>query len=80
MDTNALLKAIKVKGSQASLAKSIGVTQQTISNWLTKSKVGVAPEYVLPIERETGVSRHELRPDIYPLPESLDARAEGVRA
>jgi DNA-binding transcriptional regulator YdaS (Cro superfamily) len=69
----ALRRAIEIKGSQAALAESIGVSQQTISNWLTKSKVGVAAENVLAIERETGVQRHELRPDIYPPPQSMEA-------
>lgn len=60
----ALAEAIeKAGGSQAALGKLIGVTQQTISNWL-KSKI--AAEYVLAIERETGVPRYRLRPDIYP--------------
>lgn len=60
----ALAEAIdRAGGSQAALGKLIGVTQQTISNWL-KSKT--AAEYVLAIERATGVPRHRLRPDIYP--------------
>jgi DNA-binding transcriptional regulator YdaS (Cro superfamily) len=63
----ALAEAIdRAGGSQAALGKLIGVTQQTISNWL-KSKT--AAEYVLAIERATGVPRHRLRPDIYPPPE-----------
>ena len=66
--SSALAKAIEVCGSQASLASRIGVKQQVISFWLTKSRLGVAAEYVIPIERATegAVTRHELRPDIYP--------------
>ncbi|MCG9054743.1 helix-turn-helix domain-containing protein [Laribacter hongkongensis] len=40
------------------------VKQQHISYWKKSEKVPA--EYVLSIERETGVSRHELRPDLYP--------------
>jgi DNA-binding transcriptional regulator YdaS (Cro superfamily) len=67
--SSALGKAIEICGSQAALAAKIGVKQQVISFWLKKSKIGVAAEFVLPIERATfgAVSRHELRPDIYPL-------------
>ena len=66
-----LAKAIELCGSQAALAERIGVTQQVISFWLTKSRLGVAAEYVIPIERATdgAVSRHALRPDIYPAEE-----------
>lgn len=64
---SALAEAVKRAGSQAALAKAIGVTQQTVSNWL---KAKTAAEYVLAIERETDVSRHLLRPDIYPPPQS----------
>lgn len=67
----ALAEAVRRAGSQASLAKAIGVTQQTVSNWL---KAKTAAEYVLAIERATGVPRHEIRPDVYPPP------AEGAAA
>lgn len=74
MTTSALAKAIEIKGSQAALAESIGATQQLVSYWLKKSKNGVSAEFVLPIERETGVPRHKIRPDIYPPPAlSLEA-------
>lgn len=70
--TEALKKACDLAGGQKPLADRIGTTQSQVWYWLTRSKRGVAPEFVLPIERETGVSRHDLRPDLYPL--------EGVRA
>lgn len=70
-----LSRAIEVCGSQAHLAARIGVKQQVISFWLTKSRLGVAAEYVIPIERATNgaVTRHELRPDIYPTDEGQAA-------
>jgi DNA-binding transcriptional regulator YdaS (Cro superfamily) len=49
------------------LADRIGTTQSQVWYWLERSKRGVPGEFVLPIERETGVTRHELRPDLYPV-------------
>lgn len=45
------------------LSKLLGVDKSTISRW----ENGAPPaERVLEIERATGVSRHDLRPDLYP--------------
>ncbi|MGJ0508838.1 MAG: transcriptional regulator [Methylocystis sp.] len=82
MDNSAALtEAIELCGSQAALAARIGVKQQLISFWLTKSKIGVPAEYVLPIERATGgvISRHALRPDIYPIEVRTSLTEEAVR-
>lgn len=60
-----LHRAVAAAGSQTELARRINVTQAHIWNWLNRD--GKVPaEHVLPIERATGVSRHELRPDLYP--------------
>jgi len=50
-------------GSKAALAKAAGVTRQAVTQW-----VHIPAERVLAIEAATGhrVSRHELRPDLYP--------------
>lgn len=72
MSNEALKRACELAGSQERLAKRIGTTQSQVWYWLAKSKRGVPAEFVLPIERETGVSRSELRPDLYPF--------EGMRA
>ena len=82
MDTpelKALQRAIDALGSQGELAKAIStpdkvIKQQHIWNWLNRDKK-VPAEAVLSIERATAttakpVSRHELRPDIYPLEEA----------
>jgi len=68
---NALLKAVELFRYQSALANAIGVKQQNVWHWLYKT--GVVPaEHVLSIEHATEVkglkvTRHELRPDIYPL-------------
>ena len=47
-------------GSLRKLAERLGVRSQAISQWDQ-----VPAKRVLAIEAETGVSRYELRPDIY---------------
>ena len=74
MSTEALKRACDLAGGQKPLADRIGTTQSQVWYWLTRSKRGVPAEFVLPIERETGVSRSELRPDLWPV-EIEEARA-----
>lgn len=70
MDEKApLQKAIDLAGTQAALADRIGVPQQLVSYWLTKSRRGVPGEYCGAIEAATGIKKHELRPDIFEAPE-----------
>ena len=64
--------AARAAGTKARLAKLVGVSPQAITKWL---KSGVPAERVLAVERETGVSRHVLRPDIYPSEPSLPRAA-----
>lgn len=71
---DALKLACERAGGQNKLAKRIGTTQGQIWYWLTKSKHGVSPRFVLPIERETGVSRSTLRPDLFPRSAVAEAR------
>jgi len=63
----ALFKAIEIAGGQAALARFCGVSQPSVHKWLKRSQ-GIPAERVLAVERATGgkISRHELRPDIYP--------------
>jgi len=62
-----LERAVLAVGSQAALAKAIGVKPQHIWNWLNRDR-RVPAEQVLPIERATSgsVTRSDLRPDLYP--------------
>jgi DNA-binding transcriptional regulator YdaS (Cro superfamily) len=58
----ALKRAIEKAGGQAEFARLIGITAQAVSQWDE-----VPPLRVLAVERISGVSRHDLRPDLYPL-------------
>lgn len=64
----ALHRAAEILGSQAALARAIGRTQQAVNGVFSRGAEPPA-EWCLPIERATGgkVTRHELRPDIYPV-------------
>lgn len=58
----ALLHAIELAGGPGALGAELGIRGQAISQWRQ------APvTRVLEIERLTGISRHKLRPDIYPI-------------
>ena len=58
MDFFAHMKS--VRGEQSRLAHAMGIQPSAISQW---DRVPV--ERVLDVERLTGISRHDLRPDIY---------------
>lgn len=63
----ALLRACDVVGGQSALARKIGLKSQgSISGWIEAGRVPA--ERVLQVETATDgtVTRHELRPDIYP--------------
>jgi DNA-binding transcriptional regulator YdaS (Cro superfamily) len=60
-----LQAAITRSGSQSAFARLCGLSQTAVWKWLQSGK-HLPAEHVLTVERETGVSRHLLRPDIYP--------------
>lgn len=76
-----LERAVAIVGSQSALGKLLGVGQPAVSKWIAKG--GCLPaEHVLLVERETGVPKEELRPDIYPPTLAAAAapdRLEGAR-
>lgn len=77
MSTEALSRAVEHVGSQKALADKLGVTQSVVWYWLEKAKRGCPAEYVLNIERITdgAVSRHDLRPDLWPRSERQTTEA-----
>ncbi|PKP92254.1 MAG: hypothetical protein CVT77_09525 [Alphaproteobacteria bacterium HGW-Alphaproteobacteria-16] len=62
----ALKLVVEAYGSQEATADAFGVAQSTVSRWLSQSKQ-LPVEYVLQAELDTEISRHWLRPDIYPV-------------
>lgn len=51
---------IAAAGGPSALARQLGIKPQGISQWRR-----VPPERVLEVERITGISRYQIRPDIY---------------
>lgn len=64
-------RAAAIAGSWKKLASYIGVTPQAISQWKR-----VPSSRVIAVERATGVSRQDLRPDLYPRDEPAPLRVE----
>lgn len=65
MDKSADLidRAADVVGGQRALAEAMGISPQAVNKWKSSR---VPAERVLDFERVSGLSRHEIRPDIYP--------------
>lgn len=71
-----LVKAIQIAGNQSQLARKVNkhvpkkmhIKQQNVWFWLNESKK-VPAEYAIPVEKavDGGVTRYQLRSDIYPL-------------
>lgn len=76
MTETPLSRAIKLADGPKALGVALGITSQAISQW------DVCPALrVLEVERLTGVSRHELRPDIYgPATGSAELQLDPERA
>lgn len=66
---NALRDYLKAeRGRTLTLAFGLGIHASAVSQWQR-----VPAERVLDVERITGISRHKLRPDLYPSPETETA-------
>lgn len=81
----AFRRAVELSGSQQAIAQLIKKTQSAVSKRLSSGQPLWA-EDVLTVERATGISRHDLRPDLYPRddaplpPRGDDDHLEGLRA
>ena len=61
----ALTDAVRIAGGQSALARICGKSQPAVWKWLQSSK-RLPAEHVIAVEAATRISRHALRPDIYP--------------
>lgn len=61
MNKIAIETAIEKAGGMRALARAIGINYQSIQSWKTR----IPAERVLDVERATGISREQLRPDLY---------------
>ena len=62
-------------GTQAAVARIVGVSPQAVSEILRRGR-RVPAEWCLALEQATGgaVTRHDLRPDLYPRDETASSR------
>jgi len=70
MREQGLSEAIRAAGGVGQLARQIGISQPSVSNWIR-----VPAERVISVEAVTGVDRAVLRPDLYggkKMPEEVD--------
>ena len=72
--SDALREAVEIAGGQSATARICQRSQAAVWKWLNNGKL-LPAECVLALEAATGVSRHALRPDIYPVSHSDPARA-----
>jgi DNA-binding transcriptional regulator YdaS (Cro superfamily) len=64
----AIDKAITKAGTATRLAQLLTVSAMTVSHWRNRYQGVVPADRVLQIYGVTGVTPHELRPDLYPNP------------
>lgn len=69
MDNAPLKTAVDAAGGQSALARLLSTEQKAVRQghvwaWLNRQRP-VPAEHVLAIETATGVSRHDLRPDVF---------------
>lgn len=64
----ALERAIAIAGGQSALARAMGLRQCHVWSWLKRNK-RVPASQVIKLEKAVNgiVTRHDLRPDLYPL-------------
>ncbi|MBH1486531.1 helix-turn-helix domain-containing protein [Stenotrophomonas maltophilia] len=75
MNMSALDRAVQSAGSQQALAQLLGIKPPSVSGWYDRCRVPA--ERCIAIELATGVSRHQLRPDVFG-PDPAESQAEAV--
>lgn len=68
-----LSKAIRAAGGISELARALGISQPSVSNWAR-----VPAERVIAVETVTGVHRKILRPDLYATKDADDGPGAGL--
>ncbi|HED5888906.1 TPA: helix-turn-helix domain-containing protein [Salmonella enterica] len=61
-------KAIEVAGGKSRLAQALNIKPSSLSRWIHMYEGRVPAERVQQIFQLTGISPHELRPDLHPNP------------
>lgn len=76
---NPIKDAMDTAGSGPKLAGKLGVSARAIYKWRARWDAGITaavpPNRAVEIESVTGISRHRLRPDLWPDSESPDQAA-----
>jgi TorA maturation chaperone TorD len=75
MRDDGLDRAIDAAGGIAQLARKIGISQPSVSNWIR-----VPAQRVVAVEAVTGVPRNDLRPDLYSEQAAAAAEPDAVDA
>jgi TorA maturation chaperone TorD len=75
MRDDGLDEAIRAAGGIGALARKIGISQPSVSNWSR-----IPAERVLSVEAATGVSRETLRPDLYAREPAMPADLDEIDA
>lgn len=71
---SAIARAVRAIGSQSAFGRTVKKRQSTVREWLLAGQMPADDGLVLAVEKATGVSRHDLRPDVYPLDEAEPQR------
>lgn len=64
MNANPIKQAIEKSGGVAELSRALNITYEAVRQWDERNTIPAGR--VIEVERISGVSRHLLRPDIYP--------------
>ncbi|WP_442945122.1 transcriptional regulator [Novosphingopyxis sp. YJ-S2-01] len=71
------MRAVELAGSNSALATAIGCSATAVWKMVNKAH-RLSVDYVLTVEKLYGISRHDLRPDIYPREPQTPAHPPGV--
>ena len=57
-------KVISIYGSQVAASKELGISSSLLNHWV-RGRFAIPANRCVEIEKKTGVSRAELRPDLF---------------